>query len=124
MTDYHFKFYTFSIDGNKTRLYNWKTTRVMYPSPVILAILKPLVLAKGEVVSLDALISSAKGARLDVGAQGRTGAFASRQRPPASQDAIKQAASRLRDLLGHGSVEAVRRQGYRMGWAVRLGAAR
>lgn len=127
MKDYHFKHYTLTVSGQKVRLYNWKSTRVMYPSPVMMAILTPLVEAKGDVVAADALIASAKGARRAAAGrqgQGRSGGFSVCLSPWASRDALRTAASRLRTLLGAGAVQAVMGQGYRMGWSVRLGGPR
>ncbi len=126
MIDYHFRHYTLSVEAGKTcRLYNWVTMRPEHLSPVIMAILTPLIEARGDAVSLDALISSAKGARRVAGLGRRPGRPGGRSRQggqAASLCALRQAASRLRRFLGAKGVLAVTGRGYRTGFTVRVGA--
>ena len=128
MSDYHFRHFTLTVSGRRrprVRLYNWLQMRPVHVSPVIMAVLRPLVEAQGDVVPLETLISSARGARRPENggaAPGRRAGSGSRHgRAVAAVYAIRAAASRLRKTLGAKSVRAVKRQGYCMGWAVREG---
>ncbi len=125
MIDYHFRHFTLTVKPGGARLYNWATMRPEHLSPVIMAILTPLVQAKGDVVDQEDLISNAMGARRAAAGRGRVGrptVRAGHGRQAGSLEGLRQAASRLRKVLGSRSVKAVVGRGYRMNITVREGA--